>query len=86
MAFHLVTLPQSKISELGESFSQTLEKMDSVVLWEGSYLVNARLSVKEIAQRLGISPNGLGIVVTLESFTGRAQWEVVEWLKARRSE
>ena len=87
MPLYLVCIPPDPPPSptLGKRLEDSSRLSDHILVWDSAYFVNAKVSVNEIAKDLGISPNGLGLVVPLEMGTlaGRANSEAVDWLRAR---
>ena len=74
-------------SAIGKNLEDSSRIKNHFKVWDTAYFVSAKLSVNEVANELGIHPEGLGLVVPLEmgSISGRASSNAVQWLQARVS-
>lgn len=83
MPLYLVCIPPGDPNS--SNLTDLLEPFESISIWENVYFVGAKVSANELATKLGVLPNGLGLVVPMElgSLSGRASMDAVEWIKAR---
>lgn len=66
---------------------QTNFATDHLKVGPGQYLIAARTTVIDLSNTLGLSDgrNGLGIIVSISGYYGRADQNIWEWMRVKGS-
>ena len=84
MALYLVVIPKDQVP-IREKFTTVFKEDDFKELWDLVFLLDSKISSSEISEKIGIQPDGIGLVAKIspEHISGRASNVILQWLDAR---